>query len=81
MVLFCGVFWEYLVFLREANMTQEEKDLAVMKRDGYALEFVRVQSQEICLVAVKQDGRALEFVQGCFLRECLVFLRGNGWST
>ena len=37
--------------------------MAAVNQNGYALEFVREQTPEICLAAVNQDGYALKFVR------------------
>jgi DNA-binding IclR family transcriptional regulator len=37
------------------NKTQYQKDLAKVKRDGYALQFVEEQTEQICLAAVGQN--------------------------
>ncbi|EGT3944791.1 TPA: DUF4116 domain-containing protein [Clostridioides difficile] len=34
-----------------------------VKQNGLALEFVKEQTEEICLIAVRQNGLALEFVK------------------
>ena len=34
-----------------------------MKQNGWALQFVRQQTEEICKLAVKQEGRALKYVK------------------
>ena len=44
-------------------MTQYEKDLEAVKQDGWALQYVKEQTPEICLEAVKQDGYALRYVK------------------
>lgn len=36
--------------------------LKMVGKDGYALQYVKEQTSEICLEAVRQDGLALEFV-------------------
>jgi hypothetical protein len=36
--------------------------LAAVKKNGYALEYVKDQTPEICLEAVKQDGWSIRFV-------------------
>ena len=39
-----------------------ESAMKAVKQDGYALQFVKDQTEAICIEAVKQDGRALQFV-------------------
>ena len=36
--------------------------LEAVKQNGFALKYVKEQTQEICLQAVKQNGLALRFV-------------------
>jgi hypothetical protein len=38
-----------------------------VKQDGYALRYVKEQSEAICIEAVKQNGDALQYVK----EECL----------
>ena len=42
--------------------TQQDKDLAKVKQDGYNLIYVKKQTPEICMAAVKQDSGALSYV-------------------
>ena len=37
--------------------------LEAVKEDGYALQYVKEQTEDICLAAVKQNGDALQFVK------------------
>ena len=37
--------------------------LEAVKRDGYALQYVKEQTPEICLAAVKQNELALRYVK------------------
>ena len=54
-------------------MTEQElKDLEMVKKDGYALKFVKNQTEEICLAAVKQNCSALEYVKNQTEEMCLV---------
>ena len=34
-----------------------------MQQDGWALRFVKEQTEALCLAAVQQDGTALQFVK------------------
>jgi DNA-binding IclR family transcriptional regulator len=45
------------------NKTQYQKDLAKVKRDGYALEWVEEQTEQICLAAVGQNPMAKKYVK------------------
>ena len=42
--------------------SNKEYCLEAVKQDGYALRYVREQSETVCLEAVKQNGYALQFV-------------------
>ena len=45
--------------------------------NGFALEFVKEQTSEICLAAVKQNGFALEFVKKQTPEICLAAVNQN----
>ena len=51
--------WEDLT--TKKNLKGKEA-LAAVKQNGYALQYVSEQTEEICLAAVKQDGYALQYV-------------------
>lgn len=57
-----------------------EHDLLMVKNDGNALEFVKEQSEEICLEAVKQNGSALMFVKKQTEQICLEAVKQKGWA-
>lgn len=40
----------------------EKEAIEAVKEDGYALQYVREQSEAICLEAVKESGDALQYV-------------------
>jgi len=40
----------------------KEESLEAVKRNGYALQYVKDQTEAVCLEAVKQDGYALQYV-------------------
>src|SRR5574344_798628 len=52
--------------------------IAAVKRDGYALRFVKNQTPEICLEAVKQNGFAIRFVINQTPEICLEAVKRNG---
>ena len=52
--------------------------LAAVKQNGYALQYVQAQTEEICLAAVKQDGYALKYVQTQTEEICLAAVKQNG---
>ena len=39
------------------------KAIEAVKQDGYALQYVKDQTEAICIEAVKQDGDALRYVK------------------
>ncbi|MBQ3421636.1 MAG: DUF4116 domain-containing protein, partial [Romboutsia sp.] len=47
---------------------------------GYALQFVKEQTPEICLEAVKQNGYALQFVKEQTPEICLEAVKEGGWT-
>ena len=49
--------------------------LAFVKRNGYALQFVKNQTEEICLSAVKEDGLALQWVQNPTKEICIIAIK------
>ena len=57
------------VFLKKANAKVEQiitykgkEALEAVKRNGYALSYVKEQTPEVCLEAVKRNGYALRYV-------------------
>ena len=40
-----------------------EEAIKAVEKDGYALGYVKDQTQEICIAAVEKDGDALQFVK------------------
>ena len=52
----------------------EKYCLEAVKQDGYALRYVKEQSEAVCLEAVKQDGYALQYVKEPSEAVCLEFL-------
>ncbi len=61
-------------------MTQYEKDLRLVKHDGFALEYIKKQTPELCLAAVKESGNALQFVKKQTQKVCLAAVQQNGWA-
>ena len=60
---------------------QEIRDnaLALVKKDGRALRYVRDQIPEICLAAVQQNGHALEYVRNQTPEICMAAVKQNGY--
>ena len=40
-----------------------EEAIKAVEKDGYALGYVKDQTQEICIKAVEKDGNALQYVK------------------
>ena len=57
---------------------QERKDLALVKHNGYALQLVTNQTEQICLAAVKRNGMALEYVKNQTEQLCLEAVKSSG---
>ena len=77
---------EYLESIRENKYTlefvmdwnDEDYCLAAVKNNGFALQFVKEQTEEICLVAVKGNGLALQFVEEQTEEICLAAVKQSG---
>ena len=44
------------------QLSNEKDALEAVKRNGYALQYVKDQTEAICLEAVKRNGYALQYV-------------------
>ena len=53
---------EYDQLRTKKNLLGKEA-LEAVKQNGYALKYVKDQTEEICMEAVKQDGYALRYVE------------------
>ena len=49
-----------------------------VKEDGDALQFVKIQTEEICIEAVKQDGYALQYVEIQIDKLCMEAVNQDG---
>jgi len=58
--------------------SNEEYCLEAVKRDGYALECVKDQTEAICLEAVKETGSALGYVKDQTEAICLEAVKEDG---
>ena len=55
------------ISIKELEIWTDEKHcLEAVKRNGYALQYVKEQTEAICLEAVKEDGYALQYVTRIF---------------
>jgi len=71
---------KYSEFLNKLGLEDEQaiKDLAAVSQNGYALEYVKNKTPEICLAAVNQNGLALQFVKNQTPELCLAAVNQNG---
>ena len=69
--------WDDLT--QKKNLKGKEA-LETVKQDGDALQFVSIQTPELCLEAVKQDGYALRFVSIQTPELCLETVKQNGYA-
>ena len=52
--------------------------ISILSKDGYALQFVKEQTEEICKLAVQQDCNALEYVKEQTEELCKLSVQQNG---
>lgn len=52
-------------------------DLTEVKMNGFALRYVKEQTEELCLAAVKQNGSVLEFVKSQTKKICIAAVEQN----
>ena len=57
-----------------------EACLAAVNQYGWALEYVKNQTEAICLAAVKHTGWALKYVESQTEEICLAAVKHNGWA-
>lgn len=74
--LFCRKWIEGFVKTKEF----QEICLVLVRKDGYALKYVKDQTPEICLAAVMQAGYALEYVKNQTEEICLAAVMQNGYA-
>lgn len=53
-------------------------DLKKVTQNGYALEFVKIQTPELCLTPVKQDRMTLKFIKKQTSGICIESVTKNG---
>ena len=68
---------EYLSLPCKTNLKDKEA-LAKVEQDGCALQYVKKQTEAICLAAVKQDGDALPYVEKQTKAICLSAVEQDG---
>ena len=56
------------------------RHLEAVKENGYALRYIKNQTEEICLEAVKEEGYALQYVKNQTEEICLEAVKQNGYA-
>jgi hypothetical protein len=54
--------------------------LLAVKQKGYALQYVKEQTPEICMEAVKENGYALQYVKEQTPEICMEAVKENGYA-
>ena len=54
--------------------------LKAVENDGYALQYVKEQSEAVCLKAVENDGDALRYVKEQSEAVCLKAVENDGYA-
>ncbi|HID9495110.1 TPA: DUF4116 domain-containing protein, partial [Clostridioides difficile] len=54
--------------------------MEAMRENGWALQYVKEQTEEICMEAVREDGEALQYVKNQTLKVCIESIRQNKWA-
>ena len=57
-----------------------EAALKAVEQDGYALRYVKDQTEAVCLKAVEQDSYALQYVKDQTEAVCLKAVDRNGYA-
>jgi hypothetical protein len=72
---------KYSEFLKVVKVkSQEEKDIEAVEQNGYAIEYVKEQTEAICMAAVKQNGNALYNVKEQTEAICIAAVKQNGYA-
>ena len=56
----------------------QDEAMAAVAQDGYALRYVKEQTEAVCLKAVERDGYALQYVHEQTEAVCLKAVAQNG---
>ena len=70
----------YLMRDKEYRYFTDKECLAVVRHNGYALQFVKNQTPELCLAAIQQNWYALQFVKNQTPEICLAAVQQNGFA-
>jgi biotin operon repressor len=58
----------------------DQEAIEAVKQDGYALQYVKEQTEAICLEAVKQNSYALRYVKDLTEDICLAAVKQDGYA-
>ncbi len=64
--------------IRFSAILDVESALKAVERNGYALRYVKDQTEAVCLKAVEADGYALQYVKDQTEAVCLKAVERNG---
>lgn len=64
----------------ELSEEQHQINIKYVQQNGLFLQFMKVQTEEMCINAVRQNGMALEFVKEQTSEICLIAVRQNGMA-
>jgi hypothetical protein len=56
---------------------QGDEALKAVENNGYALRYIKNQTEAICLKAVEKDGLALQYVKDQTVAICLLSVKNN----
>jgi len=74
-------FDEVVQTYEDVEWINPKKALAAVKQNGYALQYVKDQTEAICLEAVKQNGLTLKYVKDQTEEICLAAVKQNKDAT
>ena len=57
-----------------------KEQLAAVKQDGWAIEYINSPSENVQLAAVKQDGWAIKYIDSSSENVQLAAAKQNGWA-
>src|SRR3989338_9805218 len=70
----------YYYVLMKRSRSEMKKVLHKCKTFPYSLQYVKEQTDEICMVAVQQDGLVLQYVNVQTDEICMAAVQQNGWA-
>jgi len=63
-----------------SEITELSAAIKAVEQNGYALRYVKDQSEAVCLKAVEQNGYALQFVKDQSEAVCIKAVEQNGYA-